>query len=109
MHQRFAEPSAIGSHGSRREPIGRPAWFAMLAIALGTTAVAAAELEPDPAGADFFESKVRPLLAEHCFKCHSAQSRAPKGGLRLDSVDGLRKVVVRAPPSCRATSRPVCS
>lgn len=31
----------------------------------------------------FFESKVRPLLAEHCWKCHSADKQ--KGGLRLDS------------------------
>jgi hypothetical protein len=30
-----------------------------------------------------FESKVRPLLVERCFKCHS--DKASKGGLRLDS------------------------
>lgn len=31
----------------------------------------------------FFESKVRPVLADHCFKCHSGDKH--KGGLRLDS------------------------
>src|SRR5262245_61376385 len=31
----------------------------------------------------FFENKVRPLLAEHCFKCHGEEKH--KGGLRLDS------------------------
>ena len=31
---------------------------------------------------DFFEAKVRPLLAEHCYECHSASST--KAGLRLD-------------------------
>ena len=29
----------------------------------------------------FFESKIRPLLAEHCFDCHGEQKQ--KGGLRL--------------------------
>jgi hypothetical protein len=32
---------------------------------------------------DFFEKKVRPLLHEHCLKCHSGQK--PKGGLALVS------------------------
>ncbi len=40
---------------------------------------------------DFFESKVRPVLVEHCYKCHSAQAKSPKGGLRLDSLDGMKK------------------
>ena len=40
-------------------------------------------------GADFFESKVRPVLAEHCYKCHSTQGKSPKGGLRLDSPAGM--------------------
>src|SRR5437899_9417434 len=46
------------------------------------------------AGADdfeFFEKKIRPLLAENCYKCHSAQSEKLKGGLLLDSRDGVLK------------------
>ncbi len=38
----------------------------------------------------FFEQKIRPLLAERCFDCHSAEHKI-KGGLRLDSRDGLLK------------------
>lgn len=34
----------------------------------------------------FFETKVRPLLIEHCYECHDA--RKQKGGLRLDSLPG---------------------
>ena len=34
----------------------------------------------------FFETKVRPLLVQHCLKCHSKQER--KGVLRLDSRVG---------------------
>ncbi len=35
----------------------------------------------------FFESKIRPLLAERCYSCHSRDS-TPMGGLRLDTKDG---------------------
>ncbi|MEO8028938.1 MAG: c-type cytochrome domain-containing protein, partial [Bryobacteraceae bacterium] len=37
---------------------------------------------------DFFENKVRPLLATQCFACHTA---AAMGGLRMDSRDALLK------------------
>ncbi|MFP6587518.1 MAG: c-type cytochrome domain-containing protein, partial [Pirellulaceae bacterium] len=33
---------------------------------------------------EFFESKVRPLLVKHCYECHSAKAKEPKGGLRVD-------------------------
>src|SRR4051812_9237869 len=39
----------------------------------------------------FFESKIRPVLVEHCYKCHSADSDKIKGGLRVDYRDGLLK------------------
>jgi hypothetical protein len=39
----------------------------------------------------FFEQKIRPLLIAKCYKCHSAEVKAPKGGLRLDTRDGWVK------------------
>jgi hypothetical protein len=39
----------------------------------------------------FFESKVRPLLVDRCYECHSANAKKVKGGLLLDSRAGLRK------------------
>ena len=42
-------------------------------------------------GLEFFEKKIRPLLSENCYKCHSAQSEKLKGGLRLDARDNLLK------------------
>jgi hypothetical protein len=36
-----------------------------------------------PKIAEFFETKIRPVLADRCFKCHGADKQ--KGGLRLDS------------------------
>ena len=38
-------------------------------------------------GLDFFEKKVRPLLAERCLECHSPEKKV-KGGLRLDTQEG---------------------
>jgi hypothetical protein len=40
---------------------------------------------------EFFEQKIRPVLIEHCYKCHSAGSKKVKGGLLLDTRDGIRK------------------
>jgi hypothetical protein len=37
---------------------------------------------------DFFEKKVRPLLAGNCFNCHSANTNS-RGGLRLDDRNGM--------------------
>ncbi|HVS39621.1 MAG TPA: PSD1 and planctomycete cytochrome C domain-containing protein [Gemmataceae bacterium] len=36
-------------------------------------------------GAAFFEAKIRPVLVEHCYECHSAKAKKVRGGLRLDS------------------------
>ncbi len=56
-----------------------------LAVLLAPLALVAAE----PNG-DFFQKKVRPLLAERCFECHSADKKV-KGGLRLDWREGWAK------------------
>ena len=39
------------------------------------------------AEADFFETRIRPLLVENCSKCHGAAKQL--GGLRLDTREGL--------------------
>lgn len=41
--------------------------------------------EFDDASLEFFEKQVRPLLVKRCYECHSADTKEPKGGLRLDS------------------------
>lgn len=38
----------------------------------------------------FFEKKIRPVLVESCYKCHSAEAEKIKGGLTLDTRDGTR-------------------
>ena len=51
-----------------------------LACLLGGSAIAA--------DSDFFEAKVRPVLAANCYGCHTDTQM---GGLRLDSAEGVRK------------------
>src|SRR5436190_13485703 len=43
--------------------------------------------KPDREGLEFFERRIRPVLVEHCYECHSGAAKI-KGGLRLDSRDG---------------------
>lgn len=40
---------------------------------------------------DHFEKKIRPVLVQHCYRCHSENAKRVKGGLLLDSKDGTRK------------------
>ena len=51
----------------------------------------AAKPAPATTQTEFFENKIRPLFAEHCYKCHSAEAEKLKGGLRLDSPEAILK------------------
>ena len=37
----------------------------------------------------FFESKIRPVLVEQCYRCHSSEEKI-RGGLSIDSREGIR-------------------
>ncbi|MES1168641.1 MAG: c-type cytochrome domain-containing protein, partial [Oleiharenicola lentus] len=39
----------------------------------------------------FFETKIRPLLTDHCYNCHSHTATKIKAGLLLDSREGVRR------------------
>ncbi len=52
----------------------------------GSLAIAA----ESPEAAAFFESKIRPVLVQHCYQCHSAKTGKSEGGLRLDSRNAIR-------------------
>lgn len=49
------------------------------------------------ADAEFFETRVRPLLHEHCLDCHSAENESTEGGLSLDSAQGWQRGGGRGP------------
>ena len=59
-------------------------------VPLRTPAAQAAE-KLDAKSVAFFESKIRPVLVNSCYECHSAKSAKVKGGLLLDTRDGIRK------------------
>src|SRR6266581_4323152 len=46
---------------------------------------------PKPDQIDFFEKRIRPVLVERCYKCHSAAAEKVKGDLLLDSREGMLK------------------
>ncbi len=43
----------------------------------------------DAKGVEFFEAKIRPILAQSCVRCHGEEKQ--KGGLRLDTRENLLK------------------
>ena len=60
--------------------------WALLALIGATPAIAA-----DADGEAFFEAKIRPVLVEKCYSCHSAGAEKVKGNFRLDSREGMVK------------------
>ena len=52
---------------------------------------ARAEDEPKlaPEAVQFFESKIRPVLVDHCYRCHSVDGQGVRGGLAVDHRDAL--------------------
>ncbi len=60
---------------------------AQLSIALLTTLSAPAAT---PEQIEFFETRIRPVLAQECYECHSTSAKR-KGGLLLDSRPGWQE------------------
>ena len=77
----------------------RPCVFTIAALVATVSVVAAAPPEAaapqrvsaaqDDENRIFFESRVRPVLVQHCHKCHSAKAKKLKAGLYLDSRKGV--------------------
>jgi len=68
------------------------AWLAIpfcLFSWLAPAACSYAESPATKAQLEFFETRVRPLLAEHCFACHSVDAEKLEAGLLMDSRTGL--------------------
>ncbi len=53
--------------------------------------LAVADQPIKPEQAKFFETKIRPVLMTMCSKCHASNAEKVKGGLLVDSRDGLRR------------------
>jgi len=70
--------------------IAAPPW-ALLALLGVVPAIAAAGDTPDADGVAFFEAKIRPVLVERCYSCHSAAAEKLRGHFRLDSREGMAR------------------
>lgn len=81
----------------RLSGVSRALTIALAAALLAPATFFAAALEAEgavrisPDQLDFFEKKIRPVLADACYKCHSEDSEKVKGGLVVDSKQGLLK------------------
>jgi hypothetical protein len=71
-----------------------PFRIALLVLgASGLAAHGAATAQPNPQqqAAEFFQKKIVPIFSEACYKCHSNAEGKSKGGLTLDTRDGILK------------------
>ncbi len=73
----------------------QPVWLSLMLLAAFAGKLPAQEAAsgPDAAKAnEFFEQKIRPVLVQHCYSCHSAtaaENKKLKGGLYLDFAAAL--------------------
>jgi hypothetical protein len=66
------------------------------AVALSFAATLGVAFSPgiaaaDDAALDHFERRIRPVLVEHCYPCHSQASGVSQGGLRLDTAEAMQR------------------
>jgi len=67
--------------------LNRTGPVALSILVLHTASLIAGELTP--AQTEFFENKIRPVLADNCYKCHSTTAEKLRGGLLLDTREGV--------------------
>ena len=74
------------SHGAANLS-GIEVWSGSGSVPSPDTARFATNASPEQVA--FFESRIRPVLVEHCYECHSVRAEKLKGGLLLDSRAGI--------------------
>ena len=65
--------------------------FATAILLLAPAHISLAEEADKTAKLAFFENKIRPVLVEHCYGCHSAKAKKIRGELLLDTRAGSRQ------------------
>ena len=97
MPDAVASSTGYGQMGMRKRifmmdyPSLRSGLSLLASVTLGPAVLGAAgenSLPPDQIA--FFEQKIRPVMARHCYKCHSQKEDKNKGGLTMDSRSALR-------------------
>jgi hypothetical protein len=64
-------------------------WLCGAVAVLCVNPAPAQDASPDAAQLEFFEKKVRPVLAQKCYACHNSKQVTAMGGLRVDTKEGL--------------------
>lgn len=63
-----------------------------VSFAFLTCGVLSTRAEADDAqGIEFFEERIRPVLVQHCYECHSVEADEAEGGLLLDTRGAIRQ------------------
>ena len=91
-----AVPSTPGTHPARSRSAALASAFLVGWLLSGGNSSGFAQ-ESQPAGKpewsaeqlEFFEAKIRPVLIEKCYQCHSEDSKQLGGSLRVDTRAGL--------------------
>ena len=75
------------SRGTMTTNLRRFLFLALLHVLLGAESAPTQADEPAPTAEhlEFFEKEVRPLLAKHCYQCHSVNAKRVEAKLLLDS------------------------
>src|SRR3954468_4867746 len=82
---------------TRRRTHVRRAFGCVLVACNMLPAVAAEPALPTASlDSEFFEKRIRPLLADNCYQCHGPKKQ--ESGLALSTASGLRKGGDRGPP-----------
>ncbi|MFM7846739.1 MAG: PSD1 and planctomycete cytochrome C domain-containing protein [Planctomycetota bacterium] len=80
MRAKTARTKRIGSRNQLRQVSLAVTWWLV-----GSSFLLAQEND------EFFEKRIRPILVEHCYSCHSAEAKTLQGELRLDLRAGWQQ------------------
>ncbi len=73
---------------TERRAVRTVAWLAAASVPLALAIAGEARQTPAAATPEYFEAKIRPVLAANCYDCHTEERF---GGLRLDSREAMLK------------------
>ena len=70
---------------------GLAVFAAVVAVCFGWISGAASPVLETAEAFTFFENRIRPVLVEHCYSCHSAEAKTVKGAFKLDTKEDFFK------------------
>ncbi|MCH8293711.1 hypothetical protein IH992_21735 [Candidatus Poribacteria bacterium] len=74
-----------------RFPNKQNLWLLVLSCGLLAMGLCPATTQLSEDEIKFFETKIRPVLAEHCYECHGKDPKNIESDLVLTTAEGIRK------------------